>query len=178
MKIRGRLTPAGVDVASLPFIRTIVELPNGDRAPVDFLVDTGADETVIHPLDYIKLRIGILPLNEPGKEINKVSNGIGGSAEYNPRCAKIRFRSGKQTYDWDTKVGFGPCGDTQFTEALKVELTSVLGRDFLRRGRLVVDDLKDQIFLELHPDNELERKRDLERMKAFAKGRKQGARTT
>ncbi len=158
MRIQGRLEH-NVGAPSSPYITAVVELPNGKSAPINFLVDTGADFTTIHTADSIKLGIGVLPTGVPG---NKISVGIGGFAEYKRQDAKLTFKSSKQVYEWEEKIAIGPCGEDRFSAALAGVLRgnstpSILGRDFLSRGRLVIDDAADEVFLEPHSDEKLRR---------------------
>ena len=173
MKIRGRFE-AGRDAAPSPFVRAVVQLENGKSALVNLLIDTGADETTIHPADSTKLGIGIIPLGAPD---NELSFGIGGSAEYNHQNAKLEFKAGKQTHEWEGKIAIGPCGDANFTFALNSGTVSVLGRDFLSRGRLVVDDVGRQVFVEMHPDAKVRKKQESDKMREVARRRKMGRKT-
>ena len=84
MRIEGHFQGGGKFTPS-PYITALVVLSSGVFAPVNFLVDTGAFRTTLHPSDAQKLGIRALPLGDPK---NQESTGIGGNAQYSPPPAQ------------------------------------------------------------------------------------------
>lgn len=126
-----------------PYIRAMVRLPSGNFAAIDFLVDTGADFTVVHPADSLKLGLKAQPLNHPK---NRMSSGIGGTAQYRSEDARLIFKTqGGPPVTWDTSILIGPCGDEKFQSALRAP--SLLGRDFLQHCHFTADSRKNQLSL-------------------------------
>lgn len=139
-----------------PYIKAIVEIPRlRVKAPISFLVDTGADHTTVHAADAVTLGISEL---ESGRKGNSRSVGIGGDAEYKPERAILHFKMGKTTYVWDAEIRIGPCGEEAFELAKVEDVPSLLGRDFLSRGRLVADYIRDQLVFEVHTDESILKK--------------------
>ena len=139
-----------------PYIKAIVEIPRLNvKAPISFLVDTGADHTTVHAADAVTLGITELKSGEKG---NMRSIGIGGDAEYKPEEVILHFKMGKTTYVWDAEIRFGPCGKKDFELAKVEDVPSLLGRDFLSRGRLVTDYIGDQMLFEVHTDESIQNK--------------------
>lgn len=68
-----------------PYVRVAVLVPEFGTsiAAIDFLVDTGADTTCVHPLDAIRLGIPVAALMDPNLwPAKEPAGGIGGSAVY------------------------------------------------------------------------------------------------
>ena len=145
MRIEGHFQGGGKFTPS-PYIKALVVLSSGVFAPVNFLVDTGAFRTTLHPSDAQKLGIRALPLGDPK---NQESTGIGGNAQYSPRRATILFAAGEKEHAWEGFIQVGPCGDEPFQQALRSNVPSLLGRDFLNGNRLVVDYGANELYIEL-----------------------------
>ena len=165
MKIRGNLETRPGAPAS-PYIRAIVCLENGASARLNFLVDTGADRTAIHPVDALKLGIATLSPTAPGSTDTR---GIGGTVQYTRQKASLTFKVGRnKTYKWVGEIEIGPCGADHWNDALQIALPSLLGRDFISRGKFVIDDVEGQVLLDTHPDALLQKKRDGDRMREMS----------
>ena len=86
-------------VTAVPYVRGLVYLPVLDRrAAVDFLIDTGADTSVLHPQDSLRL----LTVDEIKALPNAVA--FGGAVEGSPTTRSMPFSRSFMTMD-----GFTPC---------------------------------------------------------------------
>ncbi len=133
-----------------PSVTAVVEIPNlGVSASVEFLVDTGATQTVLHPGDVLKLGIDITTYAASAHPC--ISSGVGGEASYGVEDAILRFKN----INAPLRALIGPLDPSQFEFALKKQIPSLLGRDFLNRGRLIVDYENNQVSIEMHPDNKI-----------------------
>src|SRR5437773_1016265 len=88
------------DGSDAPFIDGRILFPRlGRRGPVSFLVDTGADGTIILPTDGEKLGI------DSGILINPTtSKGIGGTAVGFTERVVLSFSDGRYTYAYVLKI--------------------------------------------------------------------------
>lgn len=102
------------------------------QGEVEFLVDTGADSTIIHPLDGQKLGV---PFEELQNEI--VSVGIGGSHPYFPEDAILLFEDDARLRQYRCEVLVGQPSD------ILNRLPSLLGRSLLNHWRMVYDPSDD-----------------------------------
>ena len=116
-----------------PYVQGRLLLPRLNiQGDIDFLVDTGADSTIIHPLDGQKLGI---PFGELQSEI--VSVGIGGSHPYFPEDGLVLFEDDARLRQYRCEVLIGkPSG-------ILNRLPSLLGRSLLNRWRMVYDPTDD-----------------------------------
>ena len=74
-----------------PFVRAVVELPRLDlKHPVDFLVDTGAARSTLHPQSMVRLGIS-LEIYVP--TLISDMTGVGGGASYGEEEAVLHFRN-------------------------------------------------------------------------------------
>lgn len=125
------------------YLRGYVYLPRfGVSRRVDFLVDTGADVTTLHPDDGLRF-------NFPFDELeNPVSvGGIGGEHIYYDEPADIYFRGTDRLYGFRTNLSVGkPSEETD-------DLESLLGLDILNRMRMDYDFRRKRLRLyEVSPD--------------------------
>ena len=133
-----------------PFVRVSILLPSitTDFVPVDFMIDTGATATCLHPLDTLgKLGIDPAALSDPTRwPRQQASWGIGGSANNYVHDATYLFH-----HD-DGTVAFTISTETidiaQPTRANQ-SFHSLLGMDLLRFFKLTMDPASGIVFLEL-----------------------------
>ena len=126
-----------------PYVSGSVYLPRlgvGDR--VDFLLDTGADATTLHPRDADKLGVRADML---GPAIVS-ARGIGGQMQYTPEYALVSFYDGT-VGDWrDFRIQvYIASPDSEYEAA---NLPSLLGRDILNRCRCTLDAPENYVALE------------------------------
>ena len=116
------------DVAGRPYVAAQVYFPRLERAPrnLEFLVDTGADVTSLHPVDCVGM---------PYEELRDLSEtgGVGGVAGYYSEDAFVVFDDGEATHIYSMHVDIAvPTRDN-------ASLPSLLGQDILRHWRVIHD---------------------------------------
>lgn len=128
--IRGRFDHQG-----RPYVPGRLILPRFNiQGEVEFLVDTGADSTILHPLDGQKLG---LPFGELQSEI--VSVGIGGDHRYFLEDAVLLFEDDTLLREYRCEVLVGkPSSNLN-------RLPSLLGRSLLNLWRMVYDPTEDRL---------------------------------
>ena len=130
--IAGYFAPTG-----LPRVKARVVLPRlGVAGPVDFLIDTGADASVLHPDDGIALGC---PFDDLLLPVAFVS--VGGTHTYYRETAAIEFDDSGTDIGLRLEMAIGkphPAVDG---------LDSLLGRDVLNRVRLEYDFPQDRLEL-------------------------------
>lgn len=146
--IRGRFGRiGGPDAPLAPLLTAELRLDGQPEfAQIEFLVDTGADQTTIHPADARRLWGGYSQHDFESDATVQVMRGIGGTARFITRRVSVVF------FEED---GEAVSGDFNLNIAESREdnrdLPSLLGRDILRHVRLIVDEPGDLIALQL-PD--------------------------
>src|SRR4051794_13573744 len=112
-------------------LAVVVQLPawstSGD---IDFLVDTGASRTVLHPADAYRLRV---PFDDLVPAEHARAWGTGGVAAYAEEPASLRFVDAGRPFDLDFRIWIA------LPDPYNVRLPSLLGRDVLQYFRLTVD---------------------------------------
>ena len=125
-----------------PFVRAIVKLPRLDIwGNVDFLVDSGADSSSLHPFDIRSLKIEHAKL-QPSSVTGR---GIGGELQYHIEAAELYFVGGNDRTWWRCH-DFRICAeliDPAIAEAVE-GLPSLLGRNFQNLGLSVANPDKGQ----------------------------------
>ena len=134
-----------------PFLEAFVDLASHQQSgTVEFLVDTGADNTVLSPRDAALLGINVALL-PPGVS----STGVGGTTL--TVTAPARLSVGPHTYFLDLRI-LAP--QTGRERAVLEHIPSLLGRDVLAHFALFYEDGEDLVLL-LEPDEARELRRNL-----------------
>lgn len=119
------------------YVHTTVRLSRlGIEGTVDFLIDTGADMTCLHPQDAG--RLGISP---DRAQQSVMSAGVGGTLQYYREEAILTFQDQDGSdllFYCDIHISQDPAVDA---------LPSLLGRDFLNRCRLLADNPENQVLI-------------------------------
>lgn len=122
------------DRSGRPIVSCTVRLPQlGFAGNVDFLVDTGASVTCLHPRDG--LRLG-LPFDElAGDPVN--IGGTTGEYPYFPQPAELNFADSGRVHGMPVELRIAkPAEDSSHRI---VRIPSLLGRDVLNRWRMDYD---------------------------------------
>lgn len=115
------------DTTGSPYVEGVLILPRlAVSTKVSFLLDTGADRTVLHPADAIRLRLDYSALTATIK-----STGIGGSSRNFVESATVLFEDGAGMHVYRIPICIPPV-----TRASR-KLPSLLGRDIVNRWRMV-----------------------------------------
>src|SRR5438067_1004823 len=101
---------------------------------VSFLVDTGADGTVLMPADSKTLAINFNALRNP-----TTSEGIGGAAAGFNELAVVSLFGRRHVYSYLLEI------EISAPTTRNHRYPSLLGRDILARGRLVMDKVQRRI---------------------------------
>ena len=129
-----------------PFVRAVVEvLRLGVWGTVDFLADTGADSTALHPDDISSLSVDLTRLDPPDSR----SRGLGGRLEYHTERANLYFGDGPDLTVWQCenfRIG-AEIADPQVARIMK-GVPSLLGRNFINLCRNVGDPEDNRFSLE------------------------------
>ena len=126
-----------------PFVRVLITIPRlGVRRAVDFLVDTGADNTCLNHRDAAYLRLFPEVLRE--SEMTRAT-GIGGSSRYFREDPRLEFLDADDDHprEYPVSLRIADLSDTP------TSIPSLLGRDILNLHRMVYAPAERR--LELHP---------------------------
>lgn len=134
-----------------PFISALLTIPSLHlSADTAFLIDTGADSTLLAPRDaaLMGVDVGLLPSGPS-------STGVGGTI----RTVQVpsTLALGPHTYDLMLRI-LAP--DTRAQRTTLARIPSLLGRDILARFALFYDDQEELVLL-LEPDEAAELRRHL-----------------
>ena len=112
------------------------------------MIDTGADITTLHPATITAMGI---TLSNYGSADKLAVEGVGGGADYGTEKAILHFKG----YQRELVVGIGPLDQKKFTALLNRRAPSLLGMDFLGEMRLTVDYVGNQISIDGHAPDEI-----------------------
>jgi hypothetical protein len=121
-----------------PFVSALLTIPSLHlSASTAFLVDTGADSTLLAPRDaaLMGLDVGLLAAGPP-------STGVGGAVPTAQVGATLGFESHR--YNLTLRV-LAP--ETRMQRSALARIPSLLGRDILARFALLYDDQEDLVLL-------------------------------
>ncbi len=131
----------------MPVVRVSLHIPRitADFVPINFLVDTGATDTYLHPQDA-KTEIGIDParLADPRQWLTKrATNGLGGRvACYVEPAVYLFFHDDGQTRQITHEIHIVP------PTVSNAVLPSLLGLDILRHFKVSMDYAGQRLILE------------------------------
>ena len=138
-RIPGYLVPVRIPgVAARPYMEVELLLEGTSSVfTVGFLIDTGADDTILHPGDLQRPDVPPLTLPFADHPERRRVGGIGGSTDLIPVSARLFFQTdtGGGRLWQDCRVWVAQPNDTN------QRLPSLLGRDLLQFFRLTVDYL-------------------------------------
>ena len=139
MPIRGYYLSWSNPLSAL-YVQTTVRTPRLSVSDsVDFLIDTGADFTCIHPQDAKRLGLSPDPMQMPSDSVRLA--GVGGVLEYYREDATLQFN------DEDGSILEFYCQIHVSHDPSVERLPSLLGRDFLNRCRLLADNPENQVLI-------------------------------
>ncbi|HYS48610.1 MAG TPA: retropepsin-like aspartic protease [Xanthobacteraceae bacterium] len=123
--LRGRL---GI-TSGAPYIEARISFPRLRlQGLVLFLIDTGADGTVLMPADSKRIGIDFRALRN-----RTVSEGIGGAANGFSEHVVLSFSDRRSIYSYDLPI------EISAPTSHNHRFPSLLGRDILKQWRLVMD---------------------------------------
>ena len=138
---------------SAPYVRAFIVLRGGTRLGrnIDFLIDTGADDTCLHPSDVIALGVDASILN-PNTRVSHT--GIGGGLYYYSTEATLVFEGAGDWVVWTTHISVCDIWTAQLDPRVH-QLPSLIGRDFLNLCDVRADASKDIVLMNPYPQRGL-----------------------
>ena len=124
------------DTSGRPFIEGRLYLPRlGIAGDISFLLDTGADASVLMPADSRRLKVPFHELNG-----DNPCGGIGGTVHcYVERAFLVFSDPGKALYAYELDMDIMP-DDPQMED-----VTSLLGRDVIDRWQITYDPERSKL---------------------------------
>ena len=137
------VVPGSFQVGAQPHLTALVEIPRLQvQHTVDFVVDTGASRTTLHPVTIQSMGLTWHSYAPPNSEAMK---GILGGASYGREDAILHL--GPRSLD--CCISMGPLKKKLYADSLQASIPSLLGMDVLQRLRLVMDYRNAEITLTL-----------------------------
>ena len=130
-----------------PYISARVAIPSlGLVGSVSFLIDTGADTTLLTPADATKIGFDF---NVAGKVWT--AQGIGGSAKTSVFRARLVFldRECGRLYGYENRLSILHPSDED-EDAVSERIPSLLGRDLLNNWRFTYDRVKGEVLAKVY----------------------------
>lgn len=124
------------DTTGRPYIEgRLLLTKTGTTSDVSFLVDTGADSSLLMPADALRMAVDFGALRGTGDSV-----GIGGAARtFLEEAALVFSEPGRWLYVYSIDLRIAaPSPDI-------MDMPSLLGRDVLDRWRMTYDPGKDQL---------------------------------
>lgn len=133
----------GIQLLPAPHVQAVVRLPRiGIEGTIDFLIDTGADITCLHPGDVTKLEV---PYRRMRRSTIVSPSGVGGSFNYYRELGELFFRD----QDGSIRVFVSLVHICQKTRSRAIQgLPSLLGRDLLNLCSFSTDKSRNQVLIE------------------------------
>ena len=132
-----RALPHSIISGGAPLLWVRVAL-NGHSREIAFLIDTGADATVLHPTDAYRLLSDDFRAIQFDNEAHRVAGeGVGGAVDRVVRDATLTLRSeDRRFYPIEMPILIARPNPAEPGDHGNWRLPSLLGRDFLRQFRL------------------------------------------
>ena len=151
IRIPGRMVPTGfAGVPARPFIEVRLHVQGSTPTAIPFLIDTGADRSVLHPADASQL--GMAPWEIDFSSGPPIS-GVGGSMRIMPITTRVIFRT--ETDQYPRYVWMNSTVYLAEPSEENWDMPSLLGRDLLQPFRLVMEPSSaPAVYLEYRPDDD------------------------
>jgi len=125
------------NTSGAPYLEARISIPRLRlHGLISFLVDTGADGTVLMPTDSKKIGVNFRSLRNP-----TTSQGVGGLAKGYTEEVILSFRDPKYIYSYLLNV------EIAAPTTRNNRIPSLLGRDILDQWRFVLDAPRNKILL-------------------------------
>lgn len=130
------------NTSGAPYIEARISFPRLRLSgPVSFLVDTGADATVLMPADTRRLGVDFRALRNP-----TTSEGIGGPAHGFNELVLLSFSDRRYIYSYRFRI------EISAPASYNYHFPSLLGRDIIQQWRFVMNDKRRIAFTPLRWD--------------------------
>ena len=135
-----------------PYVRAFVSVPAAQLGKnIDFLIDTGADRTCLHPKDIVALGVdfGILDATTRTQHA-----GIGGGLHYYSIESMLVFGEPDNWVVWTNRIFVCDIW-TEPLDPLIYRLPSLIGRNFLNLCDIRADPSNNVLLMDPHPHEDL-----------------------
>ena len=124
-----------IDTKSAPYVSGRIIIPRFQISRVvDFLLDTGADSTCLHPYDAQEIGVPFDLLRDEA-----YSGGVGGSALYYRERARLAFEDGSSTSTYDIQLHIAR------PTASNARIPSLLGRNIINRWSVLYEPINGRL---------------------------------